>query len=828
MRLKSLILSFILCAGSAFAQTVTWPSLYPQVGDGPLNLQSKSAYSLAQLVANGGGGGGGSTSGTVSIANWPSSQAVTISSGTVSVVGGATAANQATIITSEQAIQASAAAIATTGSLGATAANQGIIITTESNIASSASSIATNGATAANQSTQTTALNQLHTDMIAATPSGTNTIGGVNIVSGTVNASVLAGGAVASPNNSALSVVLRDTETFISPQVLTPPTTNTLTSTGTVQAKIVPGGLYTFCCSIVNATLGGAANNLASCTTALGSTSVTYTGAAPSVGQSLGGTGITPGTYVTAVNAGVGFTMSLPANAAGTNTLAVTAGTFLATMQSSPDGSTWTTVASAVPKTFAAGSTATGTAVAPGLWTYQASNTDQYLRWNLTAIANTGVTTALTTFQLGFFIDAMDRNGSAINIPYIAYIASTASAFPAGIATILPIDRTGLSEISVDINAYAGTSQTITWRQGNDPSGILFSPLGHITTNALNNTASTSATASGVYRLSPSDRYFSATYAGTATSSDAFGGVTAFVGTQPSVQTVHITDSTVGITNNAAINLSQVGGSTPNTSVAAGSSNKATGVMMSTAVAQADVASTSVAGTVRYNSGTIASAAGGGVSVAGDIAMTVTTLAPSTGLIPVLCESYDSGTTWSDIWTGTPMTVTGHQRVPPIPIAGRRRWSVMSVGGNANTATVVITAQELPCVNTLQRQYVDIYAATNPSASIINGVSTNSTLVNTTLSSTSGIALIEGCKAVTISGVFTGGTPTVNPVYTLQLSMDATNWQSTTTTIVPTTAGCFMASLSNVTARYARLIITTASSGGTPWACTYTSIYGTN
>ena len=116
MRLKSLILSFILCAGSAFAQTVTWPSLYPQVGDGPLNLQSKSAYSLAQLVANGGGGGGGSTSGTVSIANWPSSQAVTISSGTVSVVGGATAANQATIITSEQAIQASAAAIAPTRS----------------------------------------------------------------------------------------------------------------------------------------------------------------------------------------------------------------------------------------------------------------------------------------------------------------------------------------------------------------------------------------------------------------------------------------------------------------------------------------------------------------------------------------------------------------------------------------------------------------------------------------------------------------------------------------------------------------------------------------
>ena len=286
--------------------------------------------------------------------------------------------------------------------------------------------------------------------------------------------------------------------------------------------------------------------------------------------------------------------------------------------------------------------------------------------------------------------------------------------------------------------------------------------------------------------------------------------------------------NTVAITSNSAINLSQVGGSTPNTSVANGSTNKALGTAISTAIAQTDQSATAYAGSGRINGTVVASAMGGGVSCSFDVNLTITTIGTATSMVPVLAESYDSGTTYTDIWTGTPMTATGHQRVPAIPIAGRRRWSFMNVGGTSTTAPATIIAQELPAVYALQRQFVDIYAATNPTASIVNGVTVASTLVSTTLSSTSGVALMEGCKLISISGVFTGGTPTTAPIYTLQVSQDATNWFTTTCTMTPTAAGTFGATLPNACWRYARLIVTTASAGGTAYGVTYTAINGIN
>ena len=154
----------------------------------------------------------------------------------------------------------------------------------------------------------------------------------------------------------------------------------------------------------------------------------------------------------------------------------------------------------------------------------------------------------------------------------------------------------------------------------------------------------------------------------------------------------------------------------------------------------------------------------------------------------------------------------------------------MNVGGTSTTCPATIITQELPGVYPLQRQFVDVYAATNPTASIINGVTTASTLVSTVLnsgsSSASGIAIIEGCSRITFSGVFTGGTPTTPPIYALQLSMDGTNWNTQTATFSPTAAGYFGATIANVCARYARIVTTQASAGGTPYGCTYTAING--
>lgn len=73
-----------------------------------------------------------------------------------------------------------------------------------------------------------------------------------------------------------------------------------------------------------------------------------------------------------------------------------------------------------------------------------------------------------------------------------------------------------------------------------------------------------------------------------------------------------------------------------------------------------------------------------------------------------------------------------------------------------------------------------------------------------------------------------GGTPSTAPIYTLQVSADGTNWQSTATTFTPTAAGFFSAIAVNPFAKFARLIVSTASSGGTPYGVSWLMISGTN
>ena len=283
----------------------------------------------------------------------------------------------------------------------------------------------------------------------------------------------------------------------------------------------------------------------------------------------------------------------------------------------------------------------------------------------------------------------------------------------------------------------------------------------------------------------------------------------------------------VGLPSNASVNMTMLNGSTPINSKANGSGNNALGVIIGSNVANTDQTATAYAGAGRVNGTTVASGAGGGMSISGNIAATVTTLGTATALIPILQESYDGGTTYSDIWTGFPFTTSQQIRVPAIPIAGRRRWALHSVGGTSTTVPCTITAMELPGVTLMQRQFVDVYNATNPFAAVINGNTYASTLVSTTVSSTSAPCIIEGCKFITIGAVFTGGTPVVAPIYSLQVSNDLTNWYTTAVVMTPTAAGTFLSTATNACYKYARLIVTTASSGGTPYGVTYTSIYAT-
>ena len=116
------------------------------------------------------------------------------------------------------------------------------------------------------------------------------------------------------------------------------------------------------------------------------------------------------------------------------------------------------------------------------------------------------------------------------------------------------------------------------------------------------------------------------------------------------------------------------------------------------------------------------------------------------------------------------------------------------------------------------RQFRDAYSTTNPFATVINSVAqTASTMVTTVLSSVSTVFNIEGCNSITAFATFVGGTPTVAPVLTLQYSMDGTNFWNSSLTFTPTAAGAFGISASGVAAKYARLIVSTASTGGTAY-----------
>lgn len=345
----------------------------------------------------------------------------------------------------------------------------------------------------------------------------------------------------------------------VQPLVLSTPTSNTLTAAGQVQYQIVPGGVYTLCISSAS-TLGSTANTMSSCTTTIGSTTVAYTGTAPQVGQLLAGTGISPGSYVVSTNAGTNFVMSLPATAAGTVTLNVTAGFFAGTFQTSSDNISWSNV-SVVPMTYAVNSAATSSFVAPGLFRYASSPTDKYIRFNLTSIGTTGVLGNLSSGPtVRFNVDALDRNGGVINLPYVQYTAATASTFPTGIPVVMPVDTSGLSEIVIDHNTFTGTSPVVTTRQTNDDTGTLFQGLVLISTTSVAPAPALTYTAGGNYRVAPTAKYFYASATGgTAISASSLGGVVARIGVHPSEQNVSMLSGNITQLNGSAL---QTGGAT--------------------------------------------------------------------------------------------------------------------------------------------------------------------------------------------------------------------------------------------------------------------------
>ena len=505
------------------------------------------------------------------------------------------------------------------------------------------------------------------------------------------------------------------------------------------------------------------------------------------------------GTFQFAVQGGTVVALTL------TNAPAVTA-TWVATVgfQWSPDGSAWNAL-SATPRSTLPGANAVQVTqtTTVGLWLATLPTNAQFVRYNVSA---------WTSGTIWGYVEPWQQTNGIIQLPWAPSVTSgqTISGW---------IDASGINSLLLRVSAI--TTTQLQFQGTNDPTGTDADPLLASAGASITTVPTVSLALAGTFRaVLTGHKWVRVQVTGTGTVC-TIQGISATLGPIAAV-------SASGNSVAAVANIQQVGSVNLNVGAPNGSVGRSMGVILGNAVPNTDQNATAFAGSGRVNGTVVASTAGGGVSIASNLAITVTNLGTATALVPILSVSADASN-YTDVWMGTPITTTTQVRVPAIPIEGRRRWSLISVGGTSTTVPATITTQELPAVHPLQRQFVDIYAATNPTASIIAGTSYSSTLVSTTLNSTSGVAVMEGCKIITMSGVFTGGTPVVAPVYTLQLADDpAGPWFSTSTTISPTAAGAFRATAVNVSARFARIIVSTASSGGTAYGVTYTAIYGIN
>ena len=276
------------------------------------------------------------------------------------------------------------------------------------------------------------------------------------------------------------------------------------------------------------------------------------------------------------------------------------------------------------------------------------------------------------------------------------------------------------------------------------------------------------------------------------------------------------------------INITQLNAATPNTDVTQGSTNKGLGVLVS-GVSNITMTTTAYGGAGRVNGATQAVANGHGVSACFDINLSTWTAGTASGIQFFIEQSNDNGTTWNTVSTTDSINATGHIYTPAQYLQGRFRISANSIGGTSTTATTAINVMlgsSTPPV--WLKTYTDYYNATNPTTIINNGVTSTSTLASTTLNSAGAIVNVEGCKMLSISGVFTGGTPTTAPVYTLYVGNDTANMLATSCTFSPTGAGTFGATMANVCWKFAKIQVTTASAGGTAYGVTKTQINGSN
>jgi len=300
--------------------------------------------------------------------------------------------------------------------------------------------------------------------------------------------------------------------------------------------------------------------------------------------------------------------------------------------------------------------------------------------------------------------------------------------------------------------------------------------------------------------------YFQLVFKNTGASTTTTLNINTYYGSLPATSQLGNNSVAINEVGGVAVNtgyvptsVSQVNGGTPATM--AGPTGKIElGVQIGAPSNNADKASAAITST--GNSGIISDDFG--QSMAALINVTAASgTTPTMDL--VLKESFDNGTTFQDVYHAARFTGTGTFTVPNIAIGGRRAW-YWTVGGTTPSFTTSITAMRSEGTPLICRNFFD------------------RNVVPTTLSSTTSVYNIEGCKSITMA--LCSGAATTGATIQLQFSPDGVNFLNASTALLSVANSTVaVTSTTGLQGKFARAIVTVVGAAQT---LTYVNIFGTN
>lgn len=502
------------------------------------------------------------------------------------------------------------------------------------------------------------------------------------------------------------------------------------------------------------------------------------------------------GTFITSITPNTSITLSKPAIASGSGTIQVPVCAFQANLQYSTDNVNWTNL-NFVPQTAIPNARATSNMYFPCLGFFTAPDVagTMYIRMNVNFILNC---------TLNFYIDALIA-GKQIQLPYVRVLtASTYSGM-----CMYPIDATSIGDVRFDVDTISGC--TLTFYESADDN-FANANLNSLLLFRYNFAQQNTITAAGYYLANKNQKYIMMTY-GASTGTFNINGI---LGRYSSPET-----SVVVQPNITGINGKSLNQPAPHNNV--------------TYFYQGSYLVGNIKN-VPFNAGSITVSGNTGIAWQSDysglqvffaIQNTAYTAGSNTGIAYFIDYTCDQIGLWETISNFDLFAAASiGQKLGPFNVIGsfRVRYLVLTASPTTNTVTILTQVQN--AVHNQAFYFVD-YGQTNPAVTynvLSTGIQTvsTSTFALGTASSTTAIYKIDPARNLNMVLNISGGTPTTQPVVTLQLSLDGINFYNTSAVITAAGAGTYSASLSNTAARYARAIVTTASSGGT--AYTYNSL----